>query len=161
MRSSSGSDRACIAIARIPTPPVTPAQTGRGDQSETASPPASKANAITAALVNHCGPGPAAAEPCNWWAEATPAPAHHAARATAPAAESCGRHPRQMLIGSPQARVRHDEQLGVRLRNSVLAVGPVGAVEVHARRAFVLVEERPVEAELTGRREVQHADLVV
>src|SRR3954454_876419 len=62
---------------------------------------------------------------------------------------------------SPQAGVRHDEQLGGRLGVAVFPVRPVRAVEVDARRDLVLVEECLVEAELAGRRQVQHANLVV
>src|SRR5205807_9501564 len=60
-----------------------------------------------------------------------------------------------------QARVRHHEQLRVGLGVAVLALGPVGAVEVHAGRAFVLVPEVAVDAELAARTDVEHAQLVV
>src|SRR4051794_37208260 len=47
--------------------------------------------------------------------------------------------------------VRHHEELRVGLGVASLAVRPVGTVEGHAGRAFVLVAERAIEGQLAGR----------
>src|SRR5438046_972653 len=60
-----------------------------------------------------------------------------------------------------EVSIRHDEQLAVRLGVAVLPVRPGCAVEVDAGRALVLVAERLVQAERTGRGHVDHADAVV